>query len=150
MLRIVFAIILLAAPLAAQEAPPLAMTSSPMAGEYPKSKAVAVGLELLVPILGHGYAGDAKKGIPPALLTIGGYVALATTLDEDGEIKEDKETVAGVGALAALAGRVWALVQVSKMVDAHNNRLAIEPVAPDRLGAKFGAEVLRVEYNVED
>ena len=56
-------------------------------------------------ILGHGYAGNAKKGIPPALVTLGGYIAIATTLDDGGEVKDDKEGVAAAGAVAVLAGR---------------------------------------------
>ena len=136
MLRTLIAIAVLAAPVMA-EAPKLDMTpQTPVMVVAPKSKAVAVGLEIVVPILGHGYAGDAKKGILPALVTFGGYVAIATTLDEDDEIKEGKEGVALAGAAAVLAGRVWALVQVSKMVDEHNKSLTIEPVEKGRLGAK--------------
>ena len=138
MLRILFVIVLLAAPVAAQQAPPLAMTPSPnISGKYPKSKAIAVGLEILVPILGHGYAGDAKKGVPPALVTLAGYVMIGATLDDDGEIKKGKEGAALAGGAAALVGRAWALVQVSKMVEAHNRGLTIEPLEADRLGAKF-------------
>ena len=134
MLRILFATLLGALPVLA-EAPQ--MTPKPAFPAAPKSKAVAVGLEIVVPILGHGYAGDAKKGILPALVTLGGYVAIATTLDDDGEIKEDKEATAGLGALAVIGGRVWALVQVSRMVEAHNKRLSVKPMEKGRLGAKL-------------
>ena len=137
LLRWLLLFALLAVPVAAQEAPPSAMTPSPALGEYPKSKAIAVGLEIVVPILGHGYAGNAKKGIPPALATLGGYIAIATALDEDGEIKDDKEGVVLAGSAAVIAGRVWALMQVSKMVDEHNKRLTLEPTGKDRLGAKL-------------
>ena len=138
MLRTLFAILLFVVPVAAQEAPQPEMkkSSSPLE-QYPKSKAVAVGLEVVIPILGHGYAGNAKKGILPALTTFGGYVAIATTLNDEGEIKEDKEGVAAAGAALAVAGRVWALMQVSRMVDAHNRGLSLEPLKADRLGAKL-------------
>ena len=135
MIRLVCTIVLLATPVLAQQAPTAAMTSTPM--EYPKSKAIAVGLEIVVPILGHGYAGDAKKGILPAIVTLGGYIAIGTTLDDEGEIKGDKEGTAALGAVAVLAGRAWALVQVSKMVDAHNKNLTVKPLESDRLGAKI-------------
>ena len=134
MLRTFVATLLLALP-ALAEAPKM-KHEKPVLMQAPKSKAVAVGLEILVPILGHGYAGDAKKGIIPALVTLGGYVAIATTLDEDGEIKTDKEGTAAIGAVVALAGRAWALVQVSKMVEAHNKRLSVQPMEKGRIGAK--------------
>ena len=136
MLRALLVTALLASPLMA-EAPKLNMNHpTPTVIQAPKSKAVAVGLEIVVPILGHGYAGNAKKGILPAIATLGGYVAIATTLDEDGEIKGDKEGTAALGAVAVLAGRVWALVQVSQMVEDHNKRLSVQPMDQGRVGAR--------------
>ena len=136
MLRALLVTALLASPLMA-EAPTLNMTPQvPIIVQAPKSKAVAVGLEIVVPILGHGYAGNAKKGILPALVTFSGYVAIATTLDDDGEIKKDKESTAALGAVAVLAGRAWALVQVSRMVEEHNKRLSIQPMDRGRVGAR--------------
>ena len=127
--------ILLATPLMANpkiEVKPQA----PALAVVPKSKAIAVGLEIVLPILGHGYAGDAKKGILPALVTLGGYITIATTLDDDGEIKSDKEGVALAGGAVALAGRVWALVRVSNMVEEHNKRLSVKPMDKGRVGAR--------------
>ena len=135
MLRVLLASMLLAAPL-------LAKTPEYSIAIAPKSKAVAVGLEIVVPILGHGYADNAKKGILPALVTVGGYVAIATTLNDDGEVKKDKEGTAALGAVAVLAGRTWALVQVSRMVAEHNRRLSVQPMDKGRVGARVVLEAV--------
>ena len=129
MLRMALISILLAAPLMADDQKKIALVA-------PKSKAVAVGLEIVVPILGHGYAGNAKKGILPALVTLGGYIVFATTLDDNGEIKEDKKGDAAIGAVVALTGRAYALKQVSSMVAEHNKRLSVQPMDKGRVGAR--------------
>lgn len=91
---------------------------SPQAQER-KSSAVAAGLEIIVPILGHGYAGNAKRGILPAILRVGGGVARGLAGDDD-----DKETQAGIGAVAFLGGTIWGIVSAVRTANEHNRSLS--------------------------
>lgn len=65
-----------------------------------KNEAVALGLEAMLPVLGHSYAGDARRGLPPAIVSGLGIVAVFAT---------DNLTVARLGVLAYLGGRGWGL-----------------------------------------
>lgn len=96
----------------------LRQSLSPQAQER-KSSHVAAGLEIIVPILGHGYAGNAKRGILPAILRVGGAVALAAAGDD-----EDKETQAAIGGLAFLGGSIWGIVSAVRTANEHNRSLS--------------------------
>ncbi len=54
---------------------PLLQPLSPQVQER-KSRMEAFRLELLLPVLGHGYAGNAQRGVLPAVVHVGGLVAL--------------------------------------------------------------------------
>ena len=109
-----------------------------------KSLHVAAGLELFLPIFGHAYAGNAVKGILPAAISLGGAVTVATSLDEDGEIEEDKETRAGIGAIFVLASRVWGVWSAVKTANDYNHKPTVKKVGFEIVpkgGGEVGARV---------
>ncbi len=89
-----------------------------------KSPFVAAGLELVLPILGNGYAGNAKRGILPAILRVGGVVTVAAAADETGFIPEEKSTQAWIGLAAGVGGTVWGIVSAVRTANAHNRSLS--------------------------
>ena len=109
-----------------------------------KSKAIAAGLEMVCPILGNGYAGNAKRGILPAVTTVGGYVVLIAAGGESGEIPKDKEKQFAIGLGFMVLGKVWGVVSAINTVEEYNkaissdkSRLSLEPADKGRVGAKL-------------
>ena len=138
MLPVLFVFVLSAVPVTAHQAP------APTLDDLPKSKAVAVGLELVCPILGYGYAGNASRGIAPALITLTGAIFITVTLDESGKIygkvqmsSSQEKRVVWVGSAFFIGGRILALARVCNVVERHNQRLRLKPIASERLGAKL-------------
>ena len=64
-----------------------------------KSEFGAVGLELVLPVLGHAYAGDARRGLVPGLVSVAGLVVMLTGA---GDLDTGMMTI---GYLAYLGGR---------------------------------------------
>lgn len=82
-----------------------------------KSEFAAGALEFLVPVVGHAYAGDAGRGVVPAIVSVGGLVVLiagASDLDA---------TVATLGYLAYLGGRIWGIVSAVNTAENYNANL---------------------------
>lgn len=101
-----------------------------------KSKAVAAGLELVLPVLGNGYAGDARRGVLPALVSMSGFAALLTSGNDEGDAKDGQERQALVGSLLYFSGRVWGVVAAVKTVEEYNKSLlSVEP-QKERIGVK--------------
>lgn len=82
-----------------------------------KSEFAAGALEFLIPVVGHAYAGDAGRGVVPAIVSAGGIVVLiagASDLDA---------TVATLGYLAYLSGRIWGIVSAVNTAEDYNMSL---------------------------
>ena len=88
-----------------------------------KNEAAAAGLEALLPILGHYYAGDAKAGLGPAALSYGGFVGFLVIA-----VRSDNSTFGGLAWLSYLGGRIWGVVSALDEAREFNRDLA------DRLG----------------
>lgn len=86
-----------------------------------KSGAVAAGLEIVLPILGHGYAGNAKRGILPAIVNVGGLVAFYSQV-EDGFVPSN--AVVNIGLAAAIGGKVWGVISAVRTARSHNRSLS--------------------------
>ena len=132
-----------AAPLAAQ-ADTVHVVQTPL-----RSPALAAIFEVhpLIPLLGHWYAGDVKRGLLPTVVNIGGLALFIPCVNLLGagasNCSGTRDDIALVGALAFVSGWVW------RMVSAHNtakdqNRLIterqatislfVEPLPQRRLG----------------
>ncbi len=82
-----------------------------------KSEFGAGALEFLIPVVGHAYAGDAGRGVVPAIVSVGGIVVLvagASDLDA---------TIATLGYLAYLGGRIWGIVSAVNTAEDYNANL---------------------------
>jgi hypothetical protein len=79
-----------------------------------KSEGVAVLLEALVPVLGHAYAGDARRGVVPLVVSAGGIalmiVGVASATSDPFDNASSGVALVGMGALAYTAGRIWGMV----------------------------------------
>ncbi len=113
--------------------PGLAQEAEPPAG--PKDPVIALAIELFVPVLGHAYAGDAKRGIAPAVVHVAGagliIHAINQNLNNLFNSEKDSRNVAMVGLAAFAAGKAWGLVSVASTVGERNASLVVEPT-PDR------------------
>ena len=104
-----------------------------------RSPALAAIFEVhpFIPLLGHWYAGDVKRGLLPTVVNIGGLPLAFRCLNLMGSgwssaCSDTEETLAAVGALAFFGGWVW------RMVSAHNtakdqNRIITERQATTSL-----------------
>ncbi len=109
-----------------------------------KGPIIAFAIELFVPVLGHAYAGDAKRGIAPAAVHVAGCGLLLYAVTEEldnlfGDADHDFRPLMYVGLAAAAAGKFWGLVSVASTVRERNASLVVEPTA-DRQVA-FGIKV---------
>ena len=86
-----------------------------------KSEAVAIGLEAMIPVLGHAYANDARRGVLPAVVSVAGFIGMFSGAEST--------TVRRLGALAYVAGRGWGLF--SAWGTAQDARLGLS-ITPDR------------------
>ena len=125
--------LLLAAPLAAQA--PADTLPAGRSAPRARSPLLAGAAEYLVPTLGHAYAGDWERGVPPAGLTLLGAAAVVIgfqdCLDETG----CDLFVAGIAA--ATAGKLWGIWSaVDAAGDRNRARVAgLRPALSVRPGA---------------
>ncbi len=94
-----------------------------------KGEAEAAVIEALVPVLGHAYAGDARRGLLPAGISAAGFVLLIA-----GSAELDTG-MASLGALGYLGGRIWGIVSAYQTAKDHNASLR------QRLGVSVGPGV---------
>jgi hypothetical protein len=112
-----------------------------------KNEWVAVGLEWLVPIVGHAYAGNAKRGILPTAVTVGGLAmaiagARCDSMCAVGGKPANNEGLGLAGLGVAMVGRTWALVSAHRTAAAHNAGLR------DRLGISITGRAGRPEARI--
>lgn len=105
-----------------------------------KGEVEAAVIEALVPVLGHAYAGNARRGLLPAGISAAGFVLLIA-----GSAELDTG-MASLGALGYLGGRIWGIVsayQTAKDTNADLRR---------RLGISVGRGVdvgsLRITFTI--
>lgn len=103
--------------------------------EGKKIPAAAVGLSILLPSLGHAYAGDWNRGSKFLLLEIGAAIVIGLgesqteTVDLGYGITYEETSDEGIalealGALGLIAFRVWELVDAYKTAEDYNTRAA--------------------------
>ncbi|MCY4399128.1 MAG: hypothetical protein OXE96_07310 [Gemmatimonadetes bacterium] len=113
--------------------PGFAQEAEPPSGH--KEPVIALAIELFVPVLGHAYAGDAKRGIAPAVVHVAGVGLVIHALNENlnnlFNSEKDSRNVAIVGLAAFAVGKAWGLVSVASTVGERNASLVVEPT-PDR------------------
>ena len=109
-----------------------------------KDPIIAFTIELVLPVLGHVYAGDARRGIAPAAVHVAGYGligygvsrALDCLLCGSGSGDDDTDRVIiSIGLAAAVVGKVWGLVSVAGTVRDRNASLVVEPTPNRQVGA---------------
>ncbi len=129
------ALFLLPAPAAAQ-----ARDTTATLKDWP----VAFTLELLVPTLGHAYAGDFDRGIAPLIVTSVGVAMVALAHSEARGV--DSWLLVGlIGVGTVAGGKIWGVVSAVRTTLDHNRGL-VERVTP-ALGvtpdgrASFGVSV---------
>lgn len=98
--------------------------------ELKKNPLLAATLELIVPIVGHDYAGDRNAALPSASMMAVGlslfFGAALTTcrslfdLEPDPGCVSRAEVVAKIGALTFLGSRVWAVVSAWRQANRTN------------------------------
>ncbi len=114
-----------------------ALTAGPVAAQHPadddealppRSERLAELLEALVPLAGHAYAGDWRRGAFPALVRVaGGAVAIAHhdvwcgTLKCGTDVWDDRLFLAG--AAVYLGGTVWGSVSARRTARDRNEAL---------------------------
>jgi len=91
-----------------------------------KNLIIAVVAETAFPVLGHAYAGDARRGLIPAVPLAAGYVVTAHAM-----ATETFTNLHAVGVVSALVGKVWGVVSVVSTVRDRNASLLVEPT-PNR------------------
>ncbi len=101
-----------------------------------KDPIIAFAIEMFVPVLGHAYAGDAKRGIAPAVVQVAGFGLVLYGVNEEldnlfGSSDGDARPLIYVGLASVAVGKFWGLVSVAKTVRERNASLVVEPT-PDR------------------
>lgn len=109
---------------------------------HKKHEFAAAGLEVLVPLLGYAYVHQAKDGLKPALISVGGLTAGVL----GGLFVDDRETAATLylgGMLVYAGGRIWGIVSALDYAEEYNREL-IRRIASKNPGYRFG--VLPTEH----
>ena len=98
------------------------VAAPPVTGQVPDSlasspgnkSAVAAGaLEYLVPTLGHAYAGDWDKGLPPLLVFVAGIAVAIEGSDHCVEGERCAMLLAGVATM--VTGKVWGIYSAVRL-----------------------------------
>jgi hypothetical protein len=108
---------------------------------------VAGAMEWFIPFLGYAYAGDERAGVYPNLVLFGGIGLMIAALGCDvDDWAFDCETMFGVGASAAVVGKVWAVVGAGRAASRRNSGPRTLPefgIVPTR-GGGWGLELRTV------
>jgi hypothetical protein len=102
-----FVLMVAAPPAMAQVADSLASTSSP------RSALAAGALELFFPTLGHAYAGNRGRGLPPLLVFVAGIAVMMEGSDhcQAGE----RCGILFAGAATMVAGKAWGVYSAARL-----------------------------------
>jgi hypothetical protein len=114
------ALALLAAPLPAQS--PADTLPAARSAPGARSPLLAGAAEYLVPTLGHAYAGDWERGVPPAGLMVLG--AAAAVIGFQGCVDETGCDVFLAGIATAAAGKLWGIWSAVDAAGDRNRALA--------------------------
>lgn len=116
---------------------PMLLQPRPPQAQERKNPYVAAGLEFLLPILGHAYAGNAKRGILPTVVFVGGFVGMVARIDIFAEADALDYLLLG----AFVGGRIWGIASAAMTANEHNRSLsstnadlALLPTPDGRLG----------------
>lgn len=93
-----------------------------------KSELTAGLLEVLIPIVGHAYAGNAGKGVIPLVVSVGGIALMVAgaSKEETSLLTGDVSTETGMiigGAALYLVGRIWGVVSAVGTASNYNDKL---------------------------
>ena len=89
-----------------------------------KSAVLAGVLEWLVPTVGFAYAGDWKRGLPPAAVTLAGVVLFAATFEFHIFSESECNGTCTIGLLMAAGGRIWGIIDAVDTAKDFNRALA--------------------------
>jgi hypothetical protein len=96
-----------------------------------KSSTVAVVLNLIPP-LGHGYAGNVKRGLIPAAVAYGGLIVAISVQGECVQVdifgicaryENEDSAVYTAASIAMLVGYTWGMIDAYHTVRTHNRQL---------------------------
>lgn len=90
-----------------------------------KSEMTAAFYEYLLPALGHAYAGDWQRGVPPALVSLAGAGLALHGLEAC--FSETSCGILGFGLAVAFAGRLWGISSAIQTTRAYNQRIHAQP-----------------------
>lgn len=82
-----------------------------------KSEVIAAVLEAAIPVVGHAYAGDANRGIVPALISAGGIVLMFVS------VESLSLSGYGLGLVVYLGGRIYGVVSAIQTAEDYNKKL---------------------------
>lgn len=127
------ALALLAAPLAAQT--PADTLPAGRSAPRARSPLLAGAAEYLVPTLGHAYAGDWERGLPPAGVTVLGAAVIIAGFNDCLDETGCDLFLAGIATFAA--GKLWGIWSAVDAARDRNRALAagLRPALSVRSGA---------------
>ena len=92
-----------------------------------KSEVAALVLEILIPTVGHAYAGNWAKGLIPFGVTVAGYttafVGAAECADHTGDCTGGENAKMLSGLIVGIGGQIWGMVSAYRTAENHNNEL---------------------------
>ena len=90
-----------------------------------RSEVVALLLEWVIPVVGHAYAGDAKAGLVPAGVTVGGLAVMIGGAASCGYLECDGGAGAAIigGFVGVIGGRIWGMVSAHQTAGRINREL---------------------------
>lgn len=111
-----------------------------------RSPVAAAVVELYVPLLGYHYAGDWKRGIPPAVLWTAGVAGLAYASkcvpgDRREGCSRTREAAGELGWAAAAISRLWGAVGAFRTAREHNRNRPDSGRFDVRAGSGGGLDV---------
>ena len=90
-------------------------------------------MESFIPLVGHAYAGNIRKGYAPGVVSLGGLalVVIGASIRSDCEtfyetricLTEGNSTLITVGFLTYLGGRAWGIISTLDTVKEFNSNL---------------------------
>jgi len=115
-----------------------------------KSEALSGILEACIPLVGHAYVGDVKRGFVPAAVSVGG-LALAIIAPFSGS-EGSIVALGSIGWLAYLGGRVWGVVSAINTANDYNANLrnklnlSLQPINDPQMGTLGYGLALTVNF----
>ncbi len=95
-----------------------------------KDEFAAAALELAIPVLGHAYVGDARAGLRPLAISLGGIAVwvVGESVGCQNEllgscVNKGNDALILLGVGGYLAGRIWGIISAMDLAQTHNEDL---------------------------